>query len=224
MAKVINNSMHGKIGDVLYRTWKDVQYVTPVPKKKTASDSKAHKDNIQGFAVCCKLGAVMSRIMVLDDHWKNADVEAYMSRTKFVKFNRSRILPVGNISNVQLVSAVNLQPVNLKYYDFSVGELNCEFEIVPPDIFCKELSLQGIVQLAGPKYPAYENVMFFPFVSPNYRLTTQTALTMKAKFSSQDTELVKMYDNANVLLNLAFKDIQGKVRKFSETKYLEMNG
>jgi hypothetical protein len=220
MAKIKNQVISGKLGNVIYKTFNGKPYVIAAPEIKE-SQSEAHLDCKQAFGICGKLGASMSKIKVLRDHWEKSDVDAYSVRNKFSKINYTRILRLKNLSGVTLIYDSNPHPVNLTEYNFSPDGLTCMFKVSPVNNTCKEISMQGIVYLADPKEPGCDKYLSFPFVSANYTPVNGEDYTISARFTSQDAEKVKIYNIKNILLNLAFKNMQGEAEKFSETKIIE---
>jgi hypothetical protein len=75
--------------------------------------------------------------------------------------------------------------------------------------------MQGVLWCSEPKDLNKKSVKFIPVYTDNYQITAEQDILFLVNFTSQETETIKNYNDLELIVNLAKRDIQGKAVAFS---------
>jgi hypothetical protein len=223
MAKVKKNFLAipaGKVGDVVFKTWKGEPYVATKPSGYRKKDTEHHGKVSSAFLLNNGFCSTLNKISTIKAAWNDAENNAYRN------MNSCNLKKLRNGGSFETLSLLPFEPdfeLPLMEVDFSERKLVVTPETYP-GIFSageKYLSLHGILFLEDPVDKNNEAYSYIP-INSSIQNINDDGLIVENIFFSADTEVIKMYRSRKVLLNFSVKDKNGELVKFSKTIFRDL--
>jgi hypothetical protein len=213
-------NISGKMGDMVIRERDGKQHAYLYEKSNKPRSKNVQRSNGK-MGLSVPFSSAVNKIRTLKTAWKNSAVEGKDAYRKMISLNIKKAKPGYDISDCLLVPVIEKFETEITLIEFSENNLKVRTGIYPGKIIGnKRISVQGVLQLTEPadKYP--DEFIFIPVFTSDKDFVKDMPMEFESTFSSQDSQLIKVYKTRKLLLNICLKDLQGEPELFSKEVHI----
>jgi hypothetical protein len=206
----------GKAGDIIFRRRNGKSHFYLAPEKSTKPLSIKVKQNVNKFSYCSKFASAVLKIRAFSSGWENNIKDELPLINRVISYNIKKVQHTHEMRDLLLVPGDEKFESEIISAEFTSERLTIKSSPYPYYMSSeKRISLQGILQLTNPDDENSSHYKFIPFHSKEIDLLPGIPPEFVIKFDSYDTAFINSYNKYSILLNLAIKDTQSKVEKYS---------
>jgi len=213
--------LKGSLGDVVFRSRNDKNFISHRPKSYTAPDDPNYKERTGKFKMSVKLASAIYSFFQLKKIWNDFVPAGKTAFNNLVQTNYPYV------SNGNLSNRINLVPkssfgINLDTLTLDNNSLVVNLEELTEasnidTIVEKQLQLLVLVFLETPVDEAMPPYEFINLSSGKQTITLNNPLTFNIPLSTTDKMYVSDYSNKKVLFTALTYDENDNVVQFSST-------
>lgn len=213
--------LKGSLGDVVFRSRNDKNYVAHKPKSYTPPDTPQFRERVSKFRIAVKLASAIYSFQPLKKLWKSVVPSGTSPFSHLVRINYPYVQD-NDLSNMIIMAPRSSFGVKLENLTINNDVLNIELapltdlSNVNPDIE-KRIQLMAVVFLQQPinnTLPAYD---FIKVSSVKTLINLTDPITFNIPLLTADSEISLNYTNRKVIFTAVTFDENEKEIQFSST-------
>lgn len=215
--------LKGKLGDVVFRSRNEKNYIAHKPKSYNIPDNPAFKNRTGRFRTSVKIASAIYSSVPLKNIWKKITPAGKIAFSNLVQVNYP-FVQNGDITNMVMLVPRSAFGVNLQTLTLDADTLNIELGVLSEisnidSSVEKKIQLYAIVFMNNPVNSALPVSDILKMSSAKQLINFNDPLTFNIAIGTADKAVAENYSNKKVLFTALTFDENDNVVQYSSTIY-----
>jgi len=217
----IFGSIKGSLGDVVFRSRNEKNYIARKPKAYSAPGDSGFIERTGKFKMAVKLASAINSFFLLKKIWKDNSAAGKASFTRILQMNYPFVTE-NNFTNMVKMTPRSSFAVNLQNLSMTNQSLNIELAALSAASNInasveKKIQILAIVFLYNPLHDGLPEFDFLKLLSLKLDIDNVNPLTFNIPLLTADSEIAANYGSSKIIFAAVTFDSEDALVQFSST-------